>query len=59
MSFSSPNYKYGEDYELPPIENQARIFKEGFYKQELLDFELGKERLVSNLFFYYISIFSY
>ena len=59
MSFSIPNYKYGEDFTLPVIENQARIFKEGFYKQELLEFEAGKERLVSILFLTYFSYILY
>ncbi len=48
--------RYGPNYELPPLEDQVYLFKNKYYKQELLPYEENKERRVSN--YYSINYYS-
>ncbi len=47
MSSTKASNVNNESYKLPPIKNQSRIFRDAFFKQELLDIIEGKEREVS------------
>lgn len=49
---SKKSFKNLSNFELPSIENQEYIFKNKFYKQELLNYEEGQERKVSILLLY-------
>lgn len=54
MSFKKNNAKNESNYELSTLENQEYLFKNKFYKQELLVYEENKDRLVSYILYSYL-----
>lgn len=54
MSFKKNNAKNESNYELSTLENQEYLFKNKFYKQELLAYEENKDRLVSYILYSYL-----